>query len=181
MGANYSISLDTTKLQRKLLTNDTDLCIPKINWILLWVVSSLGIKHTDISPRSILILEHEEWVCVTTSLCPHAGELMAGLLLTHVPRWSPASTFSQRELSRKCEISSLKGPVGENLATKEAGPRGSRSCRQNGDKQQSTENWHWKLPVWKTPQPLLAAELIIMQIYANKLCLERCWEAAFSR
>jgi len=45
-------------------------------------------------------------------------------------------------------------------------------------------NWGWVLTLKVgflkgTAAPLLAAELIIMQILANKLCLACCWEAAF--
>lgn len=120
-----------------------------------------------------------EWnMCVITMfLCPHAVELWAGLWVTHVPSWRPAFIFSPREFTGDTEILRLGGPE-ENLASSRS--RASRSLRLNRDKHPNTENWHWKFPVWKTGQPLLAAELIIMQIYANKLCLECCWEAAFS-
>lgn len=111
-------------------------------------------------------------------LGPQADELPFPLLVTHVPNWRQASTSSLKKLGGEPEILGLKR---DHLPSSRIGPRGFQSFWQNRDNQWSRENWHWKLSVWKTGQPLLAAELIIMQIYANKLCLECCWEAAFSR
>lgn len=65
-------------------------------------------------------------------LCPHTVKPPAGFMVTHVPRWIPAFTFSMGEPGRGCENVSPKTPVGENLATGRSRARGSRRVRQTG-------------------------------------------------
>lgn len=60
-----------------------------------------------------------------------------------------------------------------------SGDKGFTARGPKGRNQIGAGYWHWKLAFWKAQQPLLAAELIIMQIHANKLCLACCGEAAF--
>lgn len=130
--------------------------------------------------HSVLTSESGEWVCATMSLRLPAGELGARLLISHVPRWHDIHLQPgawQRLWSPEPKLTSRR----EFSNWQRQGQGAPGALDRTGTSSRSTENWHWKLSVWKTQQPLLAAELIIMQIYANKLCLECCWEAAFSR
>lgn len=66
------------------------------------------------------------------SLWPHTVKPQAGLIVSLVPRWIPAFTFSIGEQGRGCKNVSPKTPVGENLATGRSRARGSRRVRQTG-------------------------------------------------
>ena len=73
------------------------------------------------------------------SLWPHTVKPQAGLIVSLVPRWIPAFTFSIGEQGRGCKNVSPKTPVGENLATGRSRARGSTLRSSN---LWSLQAWH---------------------------------------